>query len=342
MVLQRRRKMWLEKLNGLLKRKAVEKTVMGTDNPDLEQVRQYFNDLRITRYFTYQNVYGYDKQPRDKVADIDNLLDTNNKATEAFTHRVCFGEFLTRGGSEIYRAKQYFHEYRHTFISIVLKQYFSHYHNNNFTWLRKDQLEQHLDYCKEVFGFDFNYKVEERVLSKYDKYYPGKECYRVLFDFKNLSYVKVKLLLFWYRLAVEFPSNLALIDALELKRNYFPEEELYNLLLIPSRYQVRCLRPTHIPESQSISIIGGFVKRDILKERLQEKSFVNDLFEANFEESYPLSSYVNDYFILASGENNTYLDRFNVWFSKEEMDKRFNVYKKLYGWYKKYEVEVTE
>ena len=300
----------------------------------LEQVRDYFKKQKINRFYQYANSYTYTKLIRQNFKEDESLLDRELlffDKNSSFAGRACFGAFLHN-----WQGNQY---YRCLLVSYVTKQYDYEKRHNNFTWLSAKQIEQHLEYCKEVFGLVFNYQVTE-----------CEKHYYVYFDFCNLSFRQVKLLLFWYRMVVEFPSNLAMIDALELKKNYFPEEELYNLLLIPARYHQN-VHPTHIPSSQCISIYGRFIPRDLLQQRLNsDPSYdaqVKDLFipkSGREQKNCTLINVDKDKLFIEKEliDPNVTTIEFKSWFSDEKVKERMQKYTELYSWYKEEELKKEE
>ena len=137
---------------------------------------------------------------------------------------------------------------------------------NNYLWMTKEQLEEHLNYLRNVLGFDFFFRIIE-----------AGDWYIVQFDFKNMSKLKIKYTLFWTRYTYEFPSSLCMVDAYILKTRH-PEEDLHNLLRIPQRFVAYSRFP--VRSDQSISVYGKFLTLEELKHRLERTNIsVCDLFQ---------------------------------------------------------------
>lgn len=105
---------------------------------------------------------------------------------------------------------------------------------NNFCLLNKEEVESHLEYCKTVYGIDFDYTVEE----KSDH---GKKFYLLTVDIDRRK-TEQKFVLTWIRHIYEFPYNMFLLDALKLKNeeNVFTEEHILNILqVVGTTYELR-------------------------------------------------------------------------------------------------------
>lgn len=318
---------------------------------DINQVREYFYSLSLPKYTCYDNTYMPSYTCRmdrrighKKGIDSDiNLLELEDERRrdlmlpnpESFVpdrKYPCFGNFLYYDVDENEECDfigEKFSYYRHVFIGRVYKKPI-HSCSGNFTWLTKEQLEEHIDYCKRIFEIKYYVKIREL-----------PDSFIILLDLCDLNLLQVKLLLFWTRYVIEAPSNLAIIDAYLLKDMY-PEEELYNLLILTSRYQYY-FNSSSINADQCISVFGSFITRKLLVEKIHSKEtnnsvsclFLREGKNLNFDKSSPYKFDIGSVKVCRGNSFN-----FKGWFSQESLDDRFNVYySKLYDWYKNLEIK---
>ena len=172
----------------------------------------FLNNGNTYRYWIYDNAHRKDFGKITKISEAQKLPSVFQQ--KSITVRVCYGAFLSRYAITFKNSKG-----NAVFVSYINREVED---NLNFTWLTKKQLFEHIEYCRQRFSLDFDFTVK-----KYSK------SYIVVFDFKKLTHFQVKFILFWTRYAWEFPSNLALFDAMLLHKA-LPNEEMLNLLALAS------------------------------------------------------------------------------------------------------------
>ena len=142
--------------------------------------------------------------------------------------------------------------------------------DRNGTWMTKDQLEEHILYCKEELHSDFIFKIFDLGDTVNVSSYYG-EIYDVLLYFpKTMTARETKFVLTWIRYAYEFPDTLALLDAYRMKQQVFPTESLFNLFLM-SAFLQRCIGGYRLPGDQIISDKGVFMSTAQLEREIKEK-----------------------------------------------------------------------
>lgn len=154
---------------------------------------------------------------------------------------------------------------------------------NNFCLMKKEEIEAHLEYCKNTYGIDFEYNIVETTRF-------GKGCF-VLTVGMNRRKTEQKFVLTWIRHLYEFPFNMFMLDALKLKNEEkeFEEEHLVNILqVVGSTYTV--------PEHESN---GDFVcrqyrsdqclctpfKKLVSIEEIKEHNTTSDLITSSYSEN---------------------------------------------------------
>ena len=245
-----------------------------------ELAKNYFTSevTRLISFLYYHNRYSYTIYDSSSIVDenislakkIDQVDTRYVKELEVgFEHLPCFGKFL----SGVYKLPTPQHRYR-----FVWQPYIKPYTPEcaNFTWMNKDLLEEHVNYPKTLLGLDYDVAVYDALEDDSPNSW-GKH-WEVIFDFKKLNVVEIKFVLFWSRYAAEFPSNLALLDAILLKDKY-PNEELYNLVIMASYLQHHHLTCQGINENQCLSIYGRFISKERLYKGLQEEKNILDIFK---------------------------------------------------------------
>lgn len=317
-----------------------------TNSKLLEQVRNYFR-YKVKRLVTsigYYNHYSYrifnsktlESCGIDTVTEFNQVenIESLRSYDGIADYRACFGKFLVDLNGIYGRPRSIF-LWKPFLIPTFPTQ-------GNFTWMTRDQLINHLNYCKDYLGLDYEVNIEDEL--GYEQNTAGfTDFYKICFDFKKLSYLQIKFVLFWSRYACEFWSNLALLDAMLLKEAVFPEEELYNLLVMSSlvlmmtTYKMSC--PGYISEGQCLSIYGKFISKknlitilnnfstgqitELVFNRINYDAWVNSAPDIKFPK------------INVKVNNTTYdIDILGKWLNDESINKRLEVYKKLYPWYK--------
>lgn len=264
-----------------------------------------------------------------------------------FEHRVCFGRYL-----EIVDQRGYWgSSYRSRFVWTPYTKIYSP-EQGNFTWMTKEMLIEHLNYPKDILGLNYDVNVFDPDTSGENS---KGEHWNIVFDFKQLTFIEIKFVLFWARYAAEVPSCFALIDALILKERY-KDEELYNLLIMASflqRYHFMGLGG-HISDSQCISVFGKFISRQQLINRLKESpdGSVNSIFERTHNSTLPgkheyeveYANWVLDFkraipTINLSKSTGWYDVDLNRIFDEENISIRLKEYEKLYPKYKSEEIK---
>ena len=198
--------------------------------------------------------------------------------------------------------------------------------DNNLCWMNYDQLRYWIDILKQEADLDFFYKIEE-----YEDY-----LYKVHFDFKTpLNRKKIKYILFWTRYAFELPAGYLVLDALLLKRDYYPNESITNLLTLVANCN-RCLSVRMSP-AQCITVLGKFVsKKHLVSELNNGFDSVQEIFGRsgfigeNFNTVYGIELPTTDW--CPPNNQRTYEN----W---EHMEDRFTLYKKLYPLFKETEIK---
>ena len=262
-----------------------------------------------------EKLYNLWKDPRVKFQGLYKVV---NSTDGEFINRVCFGYFL--GRLQDCRPDAAVIE---VFINTQLIRKRSPF--NNFTWLSKKQIQEHMNYLQDVIGLDFYFEVKDSKINL------GNGCdnvegISVKINFKSLKYIEIKYVLFWLRYTYEFPGNIVLIDTYLLKKRY-PEEELYNIFLLPSRLLSVTSRP--LPMDQTISVFGRFVNLGRLKNCLKRYNNVTDIY-GQCCESYinPLNNINLKYF---SELFKTIYVNYSSWLEYEE---RWKIYDEMLSIYK--------
>ena len=237
---------------------------------DLEEVKKV-TKYAPSRYAELNNVYswweytyrGQLKYLDSPIYDLSSDVVIKNfyQYESGSARYVCFGKY-TRD----YRIRKY--PGSRIRFKITVRRKVEDHLVNNLCWMNPEQLNYWISLLKEELGLRFYHKVEECGNGAY---------YDIHFDFLELSNTAIKYVLFWTRYAFELPAGYLALDALLLKRDYYPEETVQNLLtlvaVLSNNLQVR------MSASQCITTIGKFIKPEILAERLNTYSQVLDIFE---------------------------------------------------------------
>lgn len=299
----------------------------------IERLRQY-NPQDLTFHY-FRTLYGYHLNLDPKLMDlsIEEFIKTYGSPT-VFDNPCFYSLFsaFSRGGTDFSRS----------FVSIQLynKLPAESSGSKNFTWMDKEQLEEHIDALKDI-GIDLKYLIEEK-----------ENYFYVHFFTVGLSYLTLKFVCCWIRYAYEFPETMCLLDAYRLKENIWPEETIFNLFLVTGRYMtyyqrttgidieqeafnkialdMKSRRPTGISirEDQKISLTGQFMTNEELKDRikkLEEDGVVvlNRIYpKVLISEEDPLCKYDYDFALLGydPGKYTRMPKNYLPWLPKKEGD----------------------
>ena len=331
----------------------------------VERAKEYFKEeiKRFVSFYHYWNRYSFSIYKTRFLSDLipikfpETLATIESKKLKSiskyslinygFDHRSCFGRYL-----EIVDQRGYWgSSYRSRFVWTPYTKLYSP-EQGNFTWMTKEMLIEHLNYPKDILGLNYDVNVFDPDISGEDS---KGEHWNIVFDFKKLTFIEIKFVLFWARYAAEVPSCLALIDALILKEKY-RDEELYNLLIMASFFQRYHFKGSggHISDGQSISIFGKFISRQQLINRLKESpdGSVNLIFERTLNSTSPEKpEYEVEYAnwvlnfkksiptIHLLKPNSIYDVDLNLIFDDENISIRLSEYEKLYSKYKSEEIK---
>lgn len=212
--------------------------------------------------------------------------------------------------SDIYRNFKPHDLYNENYIIYIYKGT-NNSRNNNMCFLNKKQLQNHIKQAKEIF--DFKYQITE-----------NKKIYKV-----NLSIAKApgnfhKYILAWIRYCYEFPYNMLLLDALEIKKEYCFKytsiSNLFNLVLSCFNEEWDYLREIHqIPKHQ----VCLFLRKKEVFKRLLLVTHINDIYKFRCSKKYYIPKKYNKY----------YYSDLEYWQDENCLDIRMDVYKKLYNSY---------
>ena len=317
-----------------------------------EIAKKYFKEdiKRFVSLFHYWNRYSYlifrAQNVKDAIGDesltmknIPGTLRNNALIDYPFDRRICFGRF-----TEVLLSRSYWGP---SFRSRFVWTPYTKPHTPecaNFTWMTKELLEEHVNYPKNELGLDYDVVV-------YDAHKDSEakgEHWDIIFDFKQLNRNQIKFILFWSRYATEFPSCLALLDALLLKERY-PEEELFNFIVMASFFQHFHFNDIgNISEGQCISIYGKFITKERLIKGLENTSDDAQILEIFGRDGRSLTSlsprydkiytsYVNklgsEIPVLNFGTGESYNLDLTRFFEEKEIETRMNWYDVLYQKY---------
>lgn len=183
--------------------------------------------------------------------------------------------------------------------------------NNNMCLLSKKQLQNHIKQAQEIFNF--KYQVIEL-----------KGLYKV-----NLNIIQApgnfhKYILAWIRYCYEFPYNMLLLDALEIKKEpcfkYTSISNLFNVVLSCFNEEWDSLREIHqIPRHQ----VCLFLRKKEIFKKLLLVNRINDIYISRCSKKYYIPKKYNEYH---------YFD-LEYWQDENCLNARIDVYKKLYNNY---------
>lgn len=295
---------------------------------NLEEVIETLNSEKLSLNFNRNTIFRFVTYKKKKLPHILQKILKRWKLPHHFLYKIdtninffinkyCFGDFL----SIIKRDKPDL-----SIIEVFMfdkKNYKSSF--NNLTWMNTEQIKEHLEYLQNSIGLDFYFKVKKSsaTLRTWEGYPVKNKGISVKINFKSLNFIEIKYVLFWLRYTYEFPGNLALIDAYLLKEKY-PEEELHNLLIIPSRLLNNTNR--QLPPDQSISIFGRFVNEGRIKNYLKKGLNVINIYGG--EQSLPELNKIIGSFHKNFTTN--YVD-YSQWLNDES---RWEIYERMYQYYK--------
>lgn len=294
-------------------KKRTKKGVERFNNPD--------NRYRWTIYKSLEGI----EHPEDIINTpiFELTTKTLNEHYKVHSHEcrtmshVCFGRFL------FYARQVQIKGYRIVFTSLLHKK--QTLHGNNFCWMSHEQISFWLDTVKNDSGLDFYYRIKETVNN-----------FQITFDFKELSVLQIKYILFWERYLFEVLLSFQVLDVIYLKRHYFKNESLQNLITLTTNCLIRCSIHPH----NSIDPGGNFIDIEELRKRLRQKNRANvtTIFDKNYLD--PVDIYRDKYldFSRYVRDINRYTGEWWLSFRK----RRFKVYKDLYKTYKDLEIKYKE
>ena len=326
----------------------------------IEQAKKYISKYlpELATFYSCYNHYAFkiyhnaDISEEDSLCDIDTVNAYGSKrpiVTYDACHRICFGRFLKAFLSSSPARVQF-----------IWLPYFDPHRidSANFVWMTEEQLKEHISFPKNYYGLDYDVRLytpkDSIKFCEVNESFSGN-YYTIVFDFKKLTYIEIKFVLFWSRYAAEFPSNFAFLDALLLKQKY-PEEELLNLLIMASMYFNRHnSNNLYISASQCISLYGKFATREYLLRSMKNYHQGNlvDIFErgprslhseySEFDERFFLKcEYVRegekvDLFQLDRRGHEVLL--LSKYLEESEVEYRLMQYEELYKYYKEEELK---
>lgn len=240
-----------------------------------------------------------------------------------FTY-VCFGRYLYD--------VHYAHRTR-TLFYIYTNRSFAN-GENNFCWWHKDQIEYWIEAAKQEAELDFSYRVEEFKSARLN----DRPMWKISLNLTHLTKNQRKFLLFWIRNLYEWPANFCALDAMILKRDYFPEESLINLLTLTTNYSL-CNGGVLISFDQNLSLGGKFITSKCLSSRLHNSEYklVSSVFDSRRSDTTDIYNH-NKIFgesIVPFIRRGTHLTA-NGWVDKAE---RFDHYVNIYPHFKENEID---
>lgn len=301
---------------------------------DLEEIKKK-TSKGLTQYYNFNNIYRwfeaidttenkeYKEVPLYEIVNYDTfgktpvpqglqLFGTGND----FRDWGCFGRFT-----------YYYTRHKRTgriIFEIKVKSKMSD-RLNNHSWMTIEQMTYWIQTLQQESGLDFFFKVIQN---------DSDNSYRILFDFKKCTRLQMKYVLFWTRYIYEYPTSFCALDAMLLKRDFYPEETLQNLVTLVLDCQR--LNSFHASTSQNLTINGNFITPEELHRKLTSPKtrFVSSLFgSCGFYDSrtiygIELVSFFNERTITAE-----------KWLSKVN---RFDLYHRVYPALKEHELKLKK
>lgn len=230
-----------------------------------EKVSVYYNRSNSYRWIIVDNITK-SKQLLDtplfgltkKKIDNNNFKYIASGRTYGY---MCFGQFTHR--IQV-RQKQRYHRIVFTSIPNTIQV---DTHTNNHCWATLELINFWLEVAKEEAGLDFYFNVKK----------VRNHHLNINFDFKKLNFSQIKYIIFWTRYLFEYPDSLCMLDAVLLKRDYFPEESLCNLLTLTASCQ-RYNQGIRVNSTQCISVDYQFITLDYLRNKLNCKASISETF----------------------------------------------------------------
>jgi len=219
---------------------------------------------------------------------------------------ACFAEAINRGTIQ----KEHYEMYLIRDKRFAIEKRFS-----NLCLMNEAQLRKHIWLARRLFPF--KYTVEN---SEYDRH----PAFKVTIDLDAPLFYH-RYLLTWVRYAWEFPYNLIMEDALRMKHQYLPKENIPNLYVLCSDSIVSC--PTGNDSLHGIPCGGAsFLRECELKARINELSAskygrLNELYPSKYEVHCKLEKTTDD------ANKWPYLD---YWNDPEEFQERAKIYLRNY------------
>ena len=230
-----------------------------------EKVSIYSNRRNSYRWIIVDNITKDKRLLDTPLFGLTKMKVDNNNFTYIASGKtygyMCFGQFTHK--IQVMQKQRY---HRIVFTSIpntiqINKQ------TNNHCWATLELINFWLEVAKEETGLDFYFNVRK----------VRNNHLNINFDFKELNFSQIKYILFWTRYLFEYPDSLCMLDAVLLKRDYFPEESLCNLLTLTATCQ-RYNRAVHIDPFQCISVNYQFITLDYLRNKLDSNNSISGIF----------------------------------------------------------------
>lgn len=238
-------------------------------------------EFRFLDYYTRYSAKGY----------VNKSLSTES----------CFGE--------IYKALDTCDLYNEDYVIYIYKG-INRYNKgkSNMCFLNKIQLYNHIKQAKGIY--DFKFKIIEE-----------KNKFKVYLYVTEAPGTFHKYILAWIRYCYEFPYNMLLLDALEIKKEhcfkYTSISNLFNLVLGCYNNEWDWLRTIHQIPIHQVCI---FLRKKEIFKKLQVITELNNIYK--FKD-------VKKYYIPKKHNGNFYFD-LAYWKDEKCLEVRKSVYKKLY------------
>ena len=228
---------------------------------NLEKIKA-LTKVPLSKYYNLRNQYSweevYDTSNDKRLLDVP--LYNRSKDTEMYLRRVyssgqksyvCFGLFTVQYARQSTKNRILFR--------ITPNRKLLNSTTNNHCWMNINQLNYWIQTMKEDSGLDFFYRIRQ-----------DDTKYIIDYDFKSLNRLQMKYILFWTRYTYEYPASFLALGAMILKRDYYPEETLQNLLTLVSD----CQRINAVPLTpyQCITNKGNFITLEAFREKINSRN----------------------------------------------------------------------
>lgn len=301
---------------------------------DLEEIKKK-TSKGLTQYYNFNNIYRwfeaidttenkeYKEVPLYEIVNYDTfgktpvpqglqLFGTGND----FRDWGCFGRFT------YYYTRH--RRYSRIIFEIKVRSKMSD-RLNNHGWMTIEQMTYWIQTLQQESGLDFFFKVIQN---------DSDDSYRILFDFKKCTRLQMKYILFWTRYIYEYPTSFCALDAMLLKRDFYPEETLQNLVTLVLDCQR--MNSFYASTSQNLTVNGNFITPEELHRKLTSPKtrFVSGLFgscgryDSRTIYGVELVSFFNEQTITAE-----------KWLRKTN---RFDLYHRMYPALKEHELKLKK